>query len=192
MSDQPSPSPSRRRLLMALPVVAAGGAGVAFWRMLSGMSSGTFNPHDINAPATGKAVPEFERLPDQDPGQGFSSAELRLQTSPVLVNFFASWCIPCIAEMQALLELRNTVPIWGIAYKDKPENASGFIRRAGNPYVKIASDRQGRVAIDWGVSGVPESFLIAPGGGIAWHSAGGLDNSAVRADLSATLKRLSA
>ncbi|WP_338029871.1 redoxin domain-containing protein [Gluconacetobacter takamatsuzukensis] len=172
--DTSPPDLTRRRLLMAAPLVVAGGAGIAFWRMLSGMRQGSFDPHDIQAPALNRPVPDFA-LPDQLPGQGFGAADLRALKVPVLVNFFASWCIPCVAEMPQLNALKAKLPIWGIAYKDKPADALGFVRRAGNPYARIASDLAGMTAIDWGVSGVPESFLIGPGGVIRWHSAAALD-----------------
>ncbi|WP_323990348.1 redoxin domain-containing protein [Nguyenibacter sp. L1] len=170
---------ARRRLLMAAPLAGAGLAGVAFWRMLSGMSRGSFDPHDIHAPVLNRPVPDFA-LPGQAPGQGFGAADLRALTAPVLVNFFASWCIPCVAEMPALNLLKARLPIWGIAYKDKPEDAAGFVRRAGNPYTRIASDLPGLTAIDWGVSGVPESYLIGPGGVIRWHNAAALDDGTIR------------
>lgn len=76
----------------------------------------------------------------------------------------------------------------GCRVQDKPENAAGLLKHAGNPYARIGSDREGRVAIDWGVSGVPESFLIAPGGMIVWHSAAGLDSPEVRDSLKNALK----
>ncbi|GBQ25118.1 redoxin domain-containing protein [Gluconacetobacter sacchari] len=176
------PNPARRRLLMAAPLVVAGGAGVAFWRMLSGMRQGSFDPHDIHAPALDRPVPDFA-LPGLPPAQGFGAADLRALKAPVLVNFFASWCIPCVAEMPQLNALKDRLPIWGIAYKDKPAEAQGFVRRAGNPYARIASDLSGMTAIDWGVSGVPESFLIGPGGIIRWHSAAALDEATARRTL---------
>ncbi|MBB2196123.1 MAG: redoxin domain-containing protein [Gluconacetobacter sp.] len=177
MSDKiAQPDLTRRRLLMAAPLVVAGGAGIAFWQMLSGMRQGSFDPHDIKAPALNRPVPDFT-LPDQSPGQGFGAADLRTLKVPVLVNFFASWCIPCVAEMPQLNALKDRLPIWGIAYKDKPADAQGFVHRAGNPYARIASDLSGMTAIDWGVSGVPESFLIGPGGVIRWHSAAALDEA---------------
>lgn len=193
MSDEKMSSPeargpvTRRRLLMGAPLVGAAVCGVAFWKMLSGLESGSFNPHDINAPSTGRPVPTFT-LPDQAPGTGFADTDLRALTQPVLVNFFASWCIPCIAEMQALLEVQKQVPIWGIAYKDRPENATNLLRHSGNPYARIGSDRQGRIGMEWGVSGVPESFLIAPGGLVVWHSAAGLDGDEVRHGLETALQ----
>ena len=174
---------------MLAPLGVAAAAGVGFWAMLDGMGSGQFDPHDIHTPSAGRAVPHFD-LPSQAPGQGFSSAMLAAQTRPVLVNFFASWCIPCVLEAQALSMLAASLPIWGVAYQDKPENAQGFVKRTGGPYARIASDRAGYTAIDWGVSGVPESFLIAPGGIIRWHLAGPLTDDTIRTGLRPALDGL--
>ncbi len=174
-------------MLAPLGVVTA--AGVGFWAMLAGMGSGRFDPHDIHTPSTGRAAPSFD-LPSQAPGAGFSSAILAAQTQPVLVNFFASWCIPCVLEAQNLTLLAQQLPIWGVAYKDAPDKARSFVDRTGNPYARIGSDRLGTTAIDWGVSGVPESFLVAPGGIIRWHLAGPLTDEAVRTALRPALSSL--
>ena len=101
----------------------------------------------------------------------------------MLVNFFASWCIPCVEESPVLAEVGRTVPIWGIAYKDKPEDASGFVRRTGGAYARLGSDRDGTVAIDWGVTGVPESFLVDARGLVAWHYSGPLTDQVVGTEL---------
>ncbi len=162
---------SRRRLLTLAPLGLAGAAGLGFWAMLSGMRGGSFDPHDVQAPVLDRPVPDFA-LPAQAPGRGFSSAELRAATGPVLVNFFASWCIPCVVEAPLLAAVAGRLPIWGIAYKDRPDDAAGFVAHTGAPYARLAADRSGLAAIDWGVSGVPESFLIRPGGIVAWHLAG--------------------
>jgi cytochrome c biogenesis protein CcmG/thiol:disulfide interchange protein DsbE len=159
--------------LAVLPLAGVAAAGVGFWAMLSGMRHGSFDPHDIHAPVLDRAVPAFD-LPGVGTGAGFSSQDLRGLTQPVLVNFFASWCIPCVAEAPLLVALGTRLPIWGIAYKDKPDDAAGFVARTSAPYARLAADRSGMTAIDWGVSGVPESFLIRPGGIIAWHVAGAL------------------
>ena len=170
--------PSRRRLLMVAPLAAAAAAGAGFWAMLSGMRGGSFDPHDIHAPVLHRSVPDFA-LPGPLSGHGFSAADLRAANQPLLVNFFASWCVPCVVEAPLLRTVAERLPIWGIAYKDPADEAAGFVRRTGAPYARLAADQDGLAAIDWGVSGVPESFLIHPGGTIAWHLAGPLTPAAV-------------
>ena len=182
-----SRSVSRRQVLMLAPLGAAAAAGVGFWSMLSGMGSGRFDPHDIHAPAVNRHVPDF-MLPSQAPGTGFSSHQLAAQQAPVLVNFFASWCIPCVLEAQTLVGLAHTLPIWGIAYKDHADNAAGFVKRTGTPYARLAADGDGLSAIDWGVSGVPESFLVLPGGLIRWHVAGPLTQDNIAGGLMPALR----
>ena len=104
-------------------------------------------------------------------------------TTPVLVNFFASWCVPCVAETDVLADVAARLPIWGIAYKDAPEGAAGFVTRTGNVYTRLGADRSGAVAIDWGVTGVPESFLVDRTGIIFGHWVGGLTDAAVSCEL---------
>lgn len=173
---------SRRRLVTMAPLGVAVAAGAGFWAMLSGMGRGSFDPHDVHAPALGRAVPDFA-LPDQAPGHGFSAAALRAAPAPVLVNFFASWCVPCVVEAPLLAGVAARLPIWGIAYKDQPQDASGFVARTAAPYARLAADAGGTTAIDWGVSGVPESFLVRPGGRIAWHLAGPLTEDIIAGQL---------
>ncbi len=147
--------------------------GGAFYEMLAGMSTGRFDPHDVGSPLLNQPVPDFA-LPAQSPGQGFTANDVRHAGQPILLNFFASWCIPCVEEAPVLAELRNALPIWGIAYEDHPDDAAGFVKRTGNPYARLGADHSGDVAIDWGVTGVPESFLIDARGTIAWHYSGPL------------------
>lgn len=181
---------SRRGLLMATPLAIAGLGGLGFSAMLTRMKNGHFDPHDVKAPVLNKTVPEFS-LPDQAPGQGFTSKELQNLSHPVLINFFASWCVPCVLEMPILLHLKDKLPIWGIAYKDAPQNASGFIKRIGNPYTRIGSDHTGLCAIDWGLTGVPENFLVGKNGIIHWHQATPLTEESISSSLLPTLARIS-
>ena len=180
---------SRRRALLLAPLGVAVAAGAGFYAMLTDMGEGRFDPHDVHAPVLNRPIPRFN-LPSQAPGQGFSSQLLAAQTQPILVNFFASWCIPCVLEAQTLVSVASMLPIWGIAYKDAPANAAGFVRRTAAPYARLASDRSGLSAIDWGVTGVPESFLIAPGGIIRWHVAGPLTEDLIRGGLGPALARV--
>ncbi|WP_428390791.1 redoxin domain-containing protein [Lichenicoccus sp.] len=180
---------SRRRVVLLAPLGLAVAAGTGFYAMLTNMGTGEFDPHDVHAPVLNRPIPQFD-LPSQAPGQGFSSQLLSAQTQPVLVNFFASWCIPCVLEAQTLVSVASLVPIWGVAYKDASANAAGFVRRTSAPYAKLAADRSGLTAIDWGVTGVPESFLIAPGGIIRWHVAGPLTADLIHTGLRPALASL--
>ncbi len=171
-----------RRWLLAVPLAVAGGAGVAFWEMLRGMSRGTFDPRSVGHPLVGKPVPPFDL-------DGFTDADLRAGGKPVLVNFFASWCQPCIVEAPVLDALGKTgAPLFGIAYKDKPSDTAAFLTRHGDPYRRIAADAKGRVAIDFGVTGVPETFLVDPSGIVRWHYSGPLSESVVDSDVTPRLR----
>ena len=158
----------RRRLLFLLPLGVVAAAGGGFFAMLGGMRRGTFDPHEVGAPLLHHPVPDFA-LPGVGPLAGFSADDLRAVTAPVLVNFFASWCIPCVEEAPEIAALGARLPVWGIAYKDRAADALGFVARTGNPYARVGLDGSGDTAIDWGVTGVPESFLIVPGGLVRWH-----------------------
>ena len=106
---------------------------------------------------------------------------------PILLNFFASWCVPCAAEADVLAEVSKQLPVWGIAYKDAPEKTAAFLTQYGNPYARMGADTGGTF-IDFGCYGVPESFLIARDGRIAWHIGGPLTDDVVRERLSPALK----
>ncbi|HXM84435.1 MAG TPA: DsbE family thiol:disulfide interchange protein [Stellaceae bacterium] len=112
----------------------------------------------------------------------------------VLVNFFASWCVPCRAEHAALMQLAkdNGVPLYGIAYKDKPEDVVKFLDSLGNPYLRVGLDQSGRTAIDFGVYGVPETYVIDRQGHIRWRHAGPLDAGVIAKELNPLLRQLGA
>lgn len=135
----------------------------------------TLRPDIVPSVLIDKPVPVFS-LPGLDgiDDKGFSSADLRGRVS--LVNVFASWCIPCKAEHPLLMRLANTerIAIFGLNYKDKPSDARAWIKKLGNPYRRIGVDPKGRVAIDWGVYGVPETFIIGPEGRIRYKHVGAL------------------
>lgn len=181
---------TRRRALLLAPLGVTVVAGAGFWTVLDRMRRGTFDPRGVPSPLIGQTVPDFT-LPPQDPGAGFGSTDLIGLGRPVLVNFFASWCVPCIVEHPQLMELaRSGLTVWGIAYKDTAAAASGFIARHGNPFARMARDEPGQVSIDWGVYGVPESYVVDGKGVIRWRYAGPLTPDVVSDQLRPVLQRV--
>lgn len=181
---------TRRQALLLAPFGAAVVVGAGFWTVLGRMRAGRFDPRDVPSQLIGRPIPDFA-LPAQEPGDGFGSADLMAQGRPVLVNFFASWCVPCIVEHPQLMALsRSGLAVWGIAYKDTTAAASGFIARHGNPFSRIARDAPGQVAIDWGVYGVPESYLLDAKGVVRWRMAGPLTPEIVAEQLRPLLRTM--
>lgn len=107
---------------------------------------------------------------------GHISGQDIISNAPVLVNIWASWCVPCREEHALLQRLKQEygVKIIGINYKDSPENAKAFLEKHGNPYVKNGADESGIESLKWGLSGVPETFVINKNGQIIYKYAGGL------------------
>jgi cytochrome c biogenesis protein CcmG, thiol:disulfide interchange protein DsbE len=156
----------RLRLLYLLPVAGFLGLVVAFALGLN------HDPSLVPSPLIGKPVPVFALPPVAGQSAGLSSRDLRGHVS--LVNVFASWCVSCRDEHSVLLRLAEAgiVPIDGIDYKDKPADVARWLAAMGNPYVRTGADIDGRVAIDWGVYGVPETFVIDRRGFIAYKQIG--------------------
>jgi cytochrome c biogenesis protein CcmG/thiol:disulfide interchange protein DsbE len=127
------------------------------------------NPQVQPDAMVGKPMPALS-LPDLTTGRPVALAEAA--KGPVLVNFFASWCAPCEIEHPELMRLKAAgVPIVGVAYKDAPENSTAFITKLGDPFRGKLIDRDGRAGLEFGVTGVPETFLIGSDGTIlAKHS----------------------
>lgn len=118
-----------------------------------------------------KPVPVFELPPIAGRTDGLTTADLGGQVS--LVNVWASWCPPCRAEQPVLMTLaKQGVRIYGINYKDRPEDARRFLDTLGDPFVRIGADATGRVAIDWGVYGYPETFVVDAAGRIRYRHVG--------------------
>jgi cytochrome c biogenesis protein CcmG, thiol:disulfide interchange protein DsbE len=134
-----------------------------------------------HAPAT--QLPALEGLRDgARPISGFSSADLATgQVS--FVNFWASWCVPCVQEHPLLsaLKERTGVRIFGINYKDQTEAARRFLGRYGNPFAAVGVDGNGRAAIEWGVYGMPESFVVSGKGEIVYKHVGPITAEALEA-----------
>ena len=130
------------------------------------------DPSLIPSPLIGKPVPKFA-LPavvDGVPG-GFASKDLRGRV--VLVNVFASWCVPCLAEHPVISRLSaDGVPVYGIDHRDKVADVTAWLKRNGNPYTAIGFDGDGRVSVDWGVTGVPETYIVNAAGIITYKFTG--------------------
>ena len=186
-----APNPWRRRALLWLPLGAAVGAGAGFLGMLRGLRTGDYDPRGVPSALLGKAPPDFALPPLEGADRpALTAADLRSAARPVLVNFFASWCAPCVAEHPFLMRLQRAgVPLMGVAYKDRPADSLAFLRRHGNPYGRIGVDQPGRVAIDWGLYGVPETYLIDKTGLIRWRWAGPITEEVLGRDLEPLLRR---
>lgn len=157
-----------RRLLFIIPVLLFAGLAAAFAIGL------TLDPSAVPSNRIDKPVPAFD-LPAL-PGYDAGLADTDLGGDVTLVNVFASWCVPCLAEHPLLVKLSRSgkVRLMGMNYKDKPEDALAWLRRHGNPYERIGADTQGRAGIDFGISGVPETFVIDSDGRIAYQHIGPL------------------
>ena len=118
------------------------------------------DPREVPSPFIGKPTPAFNLPQLADPGKSFSNANLRGQVS--LLNVWASWCVSCKQEHPFLLKLakQNILPIYGLDYKDEREAGIEWLNRLGNPYTVSVFDADGKVGIEWGVYGVPETFVI--------------------------------
>ena len=135
----------------------------------------TLKPGDIPSALLDRPVPEFDLPAVMGRPRGLASDELKGEVR--LVNFFASWCVACRAEHPLLNRLTEDgmVPVYGVNYKDKPEDARAWLDRLGDPYVRSGADIPGRVGIDWGVYGLPETFIVDQSGRIVYKHIGAID-----------------
>ena len=148
------------------------------------------NPSEIPSPLVGKPAPAWAL-----PGLAGDDAMLRseaLAGEPYLLNVWASWCAPCLQEHPHLIALaeRKVVRIVGINYKDRPEDARAWLARHGNPFTQVVADRDGRTAIDFGVYGVPETFLVDGKGVIRFKHIGALTDEAMQSRLLPAIEEL--
>ncbi len=164
-----------RRLLFILPVAVFVIVGI-------GLAVGlTRDPSVLPSALIDKDVPAFDLPPLEGSDKpGLQTTDLTGGDEVALVNVFASWCVPCRVEHPLLMRLAEQgVPIYGINYKDRPEDARGWLAELGDPFRRIGMDRDGRVGIEWGVYGVPETFVIDKDGRIRHKHVGPLQASEV-------------
>ena len=168
----------------ALPLL---GAGVLVAFMAAGL---TLNPREVPSPLIGKAVPAFTLPVLDQPGRTLSAQDMRGKVW--LLNVWASWCVACRLEHAVVLDAARTgaVPIYGLNYKDAPADAQRWLERFGNPYASSMSDRDGLVGIDFGVYGVPETFVIDKQGVIRHKVIGPLTPETLRDTVMPLVRKL--
>ena len=138
------------------------------------------DPREVPSPLIGKPAPQFSLAQLREPGRTLTPADMRGKVW--LLNVWASWCVSCRVEHPLLVELAKTniVPVIGLAYKDKPEDGLAWLASNGDPYTLSIVDRDGRVGIDFGVYGVPETFVIDKNGIIRYKQIGPLTADALK------------
>ena len=175
------------RILAFTPLVIAAVFGAFF---LWGLNPER-DPNAIPSVLISQPVPEFtlDPVPGLDVA-GLSRADLQGRETPVIVNVFASWCVPCRAEHAILTSLAENdgLTLYGINYKDKPKDAVRWLNDLGSPYQRIGSDLTGRAGIEWGISGVPETFIVGADGIVLYRYVGAVVGDEAVATFRAALK----
>jgi cytochrome c biogenesis protein CcmG/thiol:disulfide interchange protein DsbE len=180
--EQRAEPPAKRRLLpvIAPVVVFAAVAGLFLLALQKG------DPSRIPSALIGRAAPVVDLPPiaglgrGAGPVPGFATADLG-KGEPAVINFWASWCVPCAEEHPQLVDLvkRTGVALYGINNKDQPANAIRFLGLHGNPYRAVGADANGRAAIEWGVYGMPETFIVDAKGTVVFKHIGPISPEAL-------------
>jgi cytochrome c biogenesis protein CcmG, thiol:disulfide interchange protein DsbE len=175
-----------RRLLFLLPVLLL--STMAVW--IGELLLSDRDPRALPSALIGKSLPAFA-LPAL-PGRSDGVATTDFGGRPMLLNVFASWCVPCLAEYPVITKLaeEDGIPVLAIDLKDQPADALAWLRRNGDPYSRIGADINGRTSIDLGVYGVPETFVIDKAGRIRYRHPGPLTPDLVDAEIRPLLAEL--
>jgi cytochrome c biogenesis protein CcmG/thiol:disulfide interchange protein DsbE len=176
-----------RRLIFIIPALLLAGTGAMFAVLL-------WTPRDVSkipSPFIEKPAPSF-RLPALIGGGEVSDADFKSRVT--VFNVFASWCLPCKAEHPVLMRIARAgkAQVIGLNYKDKPAAATAWLKELGNPFTRIAVDAKGRTAIDFGVYGVPETFIIDRQGRIRYKHVGPIQPADYAATIAPLIARLAA
>ncbi|KRA04036.1 thiol:disulfide interchange protein [Rhizobium sp. Root564] len=181
MSDTKAPLPPTSRgrsryVLALLPLLVFGGFAAIAAKMLYEQDVNGLDVSAIPSALIGTKAPALA-LPPLEGSNVPALTDAAITGKLTLVNVFASWCVPCRQEHPMLKELSKDkrLNIVGINYKDKADNAVRFLGELGNPYAAIGIDPNGRAAIDWGVYGIPETYLVGPDGTILYKKVGPID-----------------
>ena len=187
-----SQSMTRRLVPLALPVLLFAGLALLFYYSLQ-----KGDPQKIPSALIGRQAPALT-LPAVEgltlatglPMPGLAPDSLS-RGRPVVVNFWASWCLPCVEEHPQLVALVKAtgVPLLGINHKDQPANAIKFLARHGNPYAAVGADADGRAGIEWGVYGMPETFILDGSGKVVFKHVGPISADALASQILPALKK---
>lgn len=190
-SSECQPSAQRRRTwrtrwILFVPLGAFVVIGATFYLLLGR------DPRLVASPLIGRPVPEFRLQPVKGRQLGLTSADLKGEVS--LVNVFASWCVACREEHPVLMQLHQagTVTVHGLNYKDAPDDAARWLDTMGDPYARTGADRDGRVAMDWGVYGVPETFVVDAQGRIVHKQIGPITAEVLQGTILPLIRKLRA
>jgi cytochrome c biogenesis protein CcmG, thiol:disulfide interchange protein DsbE len=176
---------NKNRLLQLAPLAVFLGMVVFFLLALYGEPQSKTRDH------IGETVPAFAFNQLGDASKNFTPQDW--QGKIYVINFFASWCMPCRVEHPLLKQLTTAhkIPLLGIAYKDKPVSTNKMLSELGDPFTLVVTDLSGRGGIEWGLTGVPETFLIDAHGTIVWHHVGPLTEKIITAELLPAYTKLS-
>jgi len=183
-------APPRRKLLVFLPLAVFLALAALFFLRLGGGDPSRVPSALIGRPAPATVLPPIAGLErDGKPLPGITPEIFAGQVT--LVNVWASWCVPCHDEAPLLHEIAQDrrIQVVGIDYKDQPENARRFLGRYGNPFVAAGADANGRASIEWGVYGVPETFIVGRDGRIAFKLIGPISPENLERELKPALEK---
>ena len=152
----------------------------------------TLNPREVPSPLIGKPAPAFQLPQLHEPGTTFAPADMKGRVW--MLNVWASWCVSCRQEHPVLMDLakRGVIPIYGLDYKDQPDEAKRWLEQYGNPYKLSAVDAKGQVGIDYGVYGVPETYVIDKRGVIRYKQIGPVTPEVLQSKILPLVKQLEA
>jgi cytochrome c biogenesis protein CcmG/thiol:disulfide interchange protein DsbE len=189
--SEPAPNPAKKSAWRAyLPLIIFGLFAVVLIITMVRINTGDLNIRDVPSPFIGRSVPDF-KLPLLD-GSGVLTQET-FKGKITLLNVWASWCYACRQEHEAIKWLASKgVRVLGFNYKDEVKDAQAWLQQLGNPYAQVVSDLDGRVGIEWGVYGAPETFVIDSKGIIRDKRIGPVDEAYIEKTLTPLLEKLHA
>jgi cytochrome c biogenesis protein CcmG, thiol:disulfide interchange protein DsbE len=190
MTAAPKTAAPRRKLIAFLPLALFVALAALFFLRLGGGDPSRVPSVLIGRPAPATVLPPVEGLEREGRPLPGITPEI-FSGNVTLVNVWASWCVPCHDEAPLLHQLSQDqrIQIVGINYKDQPENARRFLGRYGNPFVAAGADSNGRASIEWGVYGVPETFLVGRDGRVAYKLIGPITPDNLQAELKPAIEK---